>query len=70
MIITGVGMITGNWQNDLSSKEYLIHYKQMDSYGHPTSTKSVKRFNEEVNKERKDIVREKSKEDESKIKTN
>lgn len=70
MIITGIGMITGNWQNDLSSKEYLIHYNQMDGYGHPTSTESVKRFNEEVNQERKDVVREKSKENESIIKTN
>jgi len=67
MIITGIGMITGNWQNDLSSKEYLIHYNQMDGYGHPTSTE---RFNEEVNQERKDVVREKSKEDKSKIKIN
>ncbi len=70
VIITGVGMITGNWQNDLSSKDYLIHYNQMDGYGHPTSTESVKRFNEEVNKKRKDVAKEKSNEDKSKMITN
>jgi polyferredoxin len=70
MLITGAGMITGNWQNDVSSKEYLIHFEQMNSYGHPTSTESVKRFNDEVNRKRKDVVKEKSEEDESENKIN
>jgi len=61
LMITGVGMISGNWQNVISKEEYLIHHKQINSYGHPTSTESVKRFNREVNKHSKDVVDETSK---------
>jgi hypothetical protein len=47
MIITGTGLVTGNWQNDITHEEFLYHHKNLNSYGHPTSTESVKRFNEE-----------------------
>ena len=47
MIVTGIGMITGHWQNDITKSQYLIHYKRMDSYGHPTGTAAVKEFNKE-----------------------
>ncbi len=51
MGVTGLGMITGYWQNDISKEEYLMHYKLMNSYGHPTGTKEIKKLNEEVKKE-------------------
>jgi polyferredoxin len=63
MIITGAGIISGNWQNDISKEEYLIHHKQLNSYGHPTSTESVKRFNSEAIKQSKDVVDENVEED-------
>jgi len=47
MIITGAGLVTGNWQNDITQEEFLYHHKLLNTYGHPTSTESVKRFNEE-----------------------
>ena len=47
MVITGIGMITGHWQNNISKEEYLIHYKYMNSYGHPTGVKEFKKLNEE-----------------------
>ncbi len=49
IIVTGIGMLTGNWDNKISKEEYLIHYKKMDTYGHPTGTEAVKKFNEESN---------------------
>jgi polyferredoxin len=49
LIVTGIGMYTGNWGNKISKEEYLLHYKQMNSYGHPTGTEAVKKFNEEAN---------------------
>jgi polyferredoxin len=52
MIITGAGILTGNWQNDVTQEEYLFHYDKMNSYGHPTSTESVEKFNREVNKKK------------------
>ena len=49
ILITGAGMITGNWQNNISKEEYLFHYERLNSYGHPTSTVSVEQFNREAN---------------------
>lgn len=51
MAITGIGILTGNWQNDISKEEYLLHYKNKNVYGHPTGTEAVKRFNQEAAKE-------------------
>ena len=42
-------MITGKWDNNISKEEYLFHYKRMETYGHPTGTDAVKKFNEEAN---------------------
>ncbi len=47
MAVTGIGMLTGNWDNNINKHDYLIHYKMMNSYGHPTGTAAVKEFNEE-----------------------
>lgn len=48
MLVTGFAMLTGKWQNNVSKEEYLMHYKLMNSYGHPTGTKEFKKLNEEV----------------------
>jgi hypothetical protein len=58
MALTGIGMITGLWQNKITPEEYMIHYKLMNSYGHPTGTKEMKHLNEQVTRER---LNEKSK---------
>ena len=47
MAVTGFAMITGHWQNDITRKEYLIHYKLMDTYGHPTGNAAIKEFKKE-----------------------
>lgn len=51
MTVTAFGMITGKWQNDVTKEEYLEHYKIMNSYGHPTGTKEIRKLNEDVNTE-------------------
>ncbi|MGD8306848.1 MAG: 4Fe-4S binding protein [Ignavibacteria bacterium] len=56
LLITGVGMFSGNWQNNITREEYLIHHRNMDSYTHPTSTASVKKFNREVDKKTQEII--------------
>jgi|WetSurMetagenome_2_1015567.scaffolds.fasta_scaffold47555_3 polyferredoxin len=55
MLVTGYGMITGKWQNKISKEEYLILYKDMDSFGHPTGTEAVKKFNEDALKKNSKI---------------
>jgi polyferredoxin len=58
MLVTGFGMITGKWQNNISKEEYLILYKGIDSYGHPTGTKAIKELNERVLNESVDSKKE------------
>lgn len=51
MLVTGLGMVTGNWQNDISKQDYLQHIQNLDAYGHPTSTEDVSEFNRQVESE-------------------
>lgn len=60
MLVTGIGMLTGLWQNKVTKEEYLLHYKMMNSYGHPTGPEAMKKFNQQAvenqdNKESKSI---------------
>lgn len=46
MFVTGLAIVTGNWQNNVTKEEYLIHYQNINSYGHPTNTEAVEKLNE------------------------
>lgn len=48
LLITGLGMLTGYWQNKISKEEYIKMYKNIDGFGHPTSVEETKKFNQEV----------------------
>ncbi len=48
MLVTGYGMLSKHWDNNISKQEYLIHYREMNTYGHPTGTAAIKRFNKEA----------------------
>ncbi len=48
MLITGYGMLSGNWQNKITKEQYLELYENMDFIGHPTGTNAVKKFNEDA----------------------
>lgn len=50
MLVTGIGMLTNNWQNNLSKEDYKILFKNVESYGHPTGTNSIKTFREDSEK--------------------
>ena len=58
MLLTGYGILTDNWQNNISKNEYLKLYKDMDSFGHPTGTEAIKNFNKEALKEKVEIKNE------------
>lgn len=59
MLVTGYGIISGHWDNHIMKQEYLMHYKNMNSYGHPTGTAAIKKFNKEAvsenNKEKNNL---------------
>jgi polyferredoxin len=48
MIVTGLGIVTGNWQNKITKDQYLMLFKNMDSFGHPTGTEAMREFNEKA----------------------
>lgn len=48
MLVTGFGMLSGKWQNNISKEEYINLYKDIETYGHPTGTESVRKFNNEA----------------------
>lgn len=48
MAVTGIGMFLGKWDNSITKEEYLELYIDMQSFGHPTGPKAMKKFNEEA----------------------
>lgn len=50
MFVTGIGMISGNWENKISTDEYLFHMKNIESstYSHPTGTEHLEKINKET----------------------
>ena len=48
LIVTGAGIFSNNWQNNITKEEYLLHYEKMESYGHPTGTSAMKDLNKKA----------------------
>ena len=49
LAVTGFAMFTGHWHNDITKQEYLVRYKMMDTYGHPTGPAAINEFKKEEN---------------------
>lgn len=47
IVVTGLGIITGNWQNDISQAEYKHHYKNINMLDHPKTASGMKRMKTE-----------------------
>jgi polyferredoxin len=48
MLVTGCGMLSGHWKNNISKQEYMVYYKNMNTFSHPTGTAAIKRFDKEA----------------------
>ena len=48
ILITGLGMATGYWQNKVTREEYLYYHKSIDELGHPTDSKQIEKMNEDL----------------------
>jgi ferredoxin len=50
MAVTGLGMITGNWQNNMEISDYMLHIKNIESstYSHPTGIEHLQEINKET----------------------
>jgi len=48
MVVTGLGILSGNWQNNVPVEVYLKNQKEIHSLGHPTSTNDIKYLNEKT----------------------
>ncbi|KAF0159471.1 MAG: electron transport protein [Ignavibacteria bacterium] len=43
--ITGLGIMTGNWQNKIPKEVYIELHKNVNSIGHPTSSSDIEKLN-------------------------
>ncbi len=48
VIVTGLGMLTGYWQNNITKEEYLKYHENIEELGHPTDTETIKEMNEKT----------------------
>ncbi|MBN1211899.1 MAG: 4Fe-4S binding protein [candidate division Zixibacteria bacterium] len=55
ILITGWGMVSGNWRNNITTDEYLHHQKLLESYGHPTGAGEISDLNQKANRENNNI---------------
>lgn len=44
--VTSLGILSGNWKNNISKEEYLQNYEKINSIGHPRSTEEIEQLNE------------------------
>ncbi len=45
LIIIGLGILTGNWQNNVTKEQYVIYNKNIESLGHPRSSADIEKLN-------------------------
>ena len=45
IFIIVLGIFSGNWQNNITKEQYLIHNKNIESLGHPRSTADIEKLN-------------------------
>lgn len=50
LLATGIAILTGNWQNDVSKDEYLMHFKNIENLNHFTGMSSGKQPNDSTGK--------------------
>ena len=48
LVITGLGIFTGRWQNTVTTEQYIEYQKNVAAYGHPTSSEDIATFNREA----------------------
>lgn len=46
VIITGLGILTGYWNNNVTTEQYLHHQQYLQGYGHPTDPDGLSRMNQ------------------------
>jgi polyferredoxin len=46
LLSTGIAMLTGNWQNNVSKEEYQIHFRNIEKLDHLSGPKSIKNFSD------------------------
>ncbi|MFC2084814.1 4Fe-4S binding protein [Bacteroidota bacterium] len=44
VLLTGLGMLTGNWQNNIAKEEYLHYFENINSLGHPRTISELEKL--------------------------
>lgn len=48
LIVIGIGILTGNWQNDITEEEYFMYYNQRNSINHFEEGTGLENFNRQI----------------------
>jgi polyferredoxin len=48
VLVTGIGMITGNWKGGTTAEEYRYHHQHVHTYGHPTGTREIRQLEDRI----------------------
>jgi polyferredoxin len=48
VLVTGLGIATGYWQNNIPKEEYFRYHENIEDLGHPTDTETIKEMNEKT----------------------
>jgi polyferredoxin len=49
--VTGIGMLTGHWRNNVTKEDYLTIHKNLDSIDHPTTSSEIRELNKSTEKD-------------------
>jgi polyferredoxin len=49
--VTGIGMLTGHWRNNVTKEDYITIHKNLDAIGHPTTSSEIRELNKSTEKE-------------------
>ena len=50
LLVTGLGMLTGNWQNNITPEQYIYLQQDVQMIGHITGQKDIDQLNKEAQK--------------------
>jgi ferredoxin len=48
LLVIGIGIVTGNWQNDITEEEYFMYYNQRNSINHFEEGTGLENFNRQI----------------------
>lgn len=56
LLVTGLGMLSGHWQNKVSADQYIILHQNVRMMGHPTGQRDFDKLNQEAQQQQSTVA--------------